>query len=146
MSALFNDSRVWANARPVLAALIGGGAYGCWAAFTHHQFGLGVALHAGLTQVALSVAATLVAVLILERLFRWPSNPVRGFWLAALGTSTLGTIWLYVGHSLAGTPHIALTIAPPVIIGGVSDFLYAGALLALSRRRADMDKAPARKA
>jgi hypothetical protein len=144
MSALFSSARVRAHARPVLAALIGGGAYGCWAAFTHHRLGLGVAMHAGLTQVALSVAATLVAVLILERLFRWPSNPVRGFWLAALGTSMLGTVWLYVGHALAGTPHIAVTIAPPVIVGAVSDFLYAGALLALARRRADIDAVPVR--
>jgi hypothetical protein len=144
MSALFSSATVRAQARPVLAALAGGGAYGCWAAFTHHRLGFGEAVHAGLTQVALSVASTLVAVLILERLFRWPSNPVRGFWLAALGTSTLATIWLYVGHTLAGTPHIALTIAPPVVVGTVSDFLYAGALLALAKRRADIDEVPAR--
>ena len=138
MSALLSSRRVREHARPVLAALIGGGAYGCWAAFTHHRLGLGVAMHAGLTQVALSVAATLVAVLILERLFRWPSNPVRGFWLAALGTPTLATVWLGVGHALAGTPNIAITIAPPVIVGAASDFLYAGALLALAGRRADI--------
>jgi hypothetical protein len=144
MSALFSSARVRAHARPVLAALIGGGAYGCWAAFTHHRLGLGVAMRASLTQVALSVAATLVAVLILERLFRWPSNPAHGFWLAALGTSTLGTVWLYVGHALAGTPHIAVTIAPPVIVGAVSDFLYAGALFALAKRSADTDEVPVR--
>ena len=144
MTALFSSARVRAHARPVLAALMGGGAYGCWAAFTHHRLGLGMATRAGLTQVALSVVATLVAVLILERLFRWPSNPLRGFWLAALGTSMLGTVWLYVGHVLAGTPDIAVTIAPPVIVGAVSDFLYAGALLALARRRADIDKVPVR--
>jgi hypothetical protein len=144
MSGLFTSARVRAHARPVLAALAGGGTYGCWAALTHHRSGLGVAVRAGLTQVALSVAATLVAVLILERLFRLPSNPVRGFWLAALGTSTLSAIWLYVGHAVAGTPHIAVTIAPPLIVGTVSDFLYAGALLALAKRRADTDEVPVR--
>jgi hypothetical protein len=138
MSALLSSRRVRGHARPVLAALIGGGAYGCWAAFTHHRLGFGVAMRAGLTQAALSVIATLVAVLVLERLFRWPSNPVRGFWLAALGTSMLGTVWLYAGHALAGTPHIAVTIAPPVIVGAASDFLYAGALLALARRGGDI--------
>jgi hypothetical protein len=140
VSALFSNERVRAHARPVLAALIGGGAYGCWAAYTHHRLGLGVVMRAGLTQLVLSVFSTLVAVLILERLFRLPSNPVRGFWLAALGTSTLAIVWLYVGHALAGTPHIAVTIAPPVIVGTVSDFLYAGMLLALTRRRADVDE------
>jgi hypothetical protein len=137
MSALLSSGRLREHARPVLAALVGGGAYGCWAAFTHHRLGLGVAMRAGLTQVALSVIVTLVAVLVLERLFRWPSNPVRGFWLATLGTSTLGTVWLAVGHVLAGTPNIAVTIAPPVIVGAACDFLYAGALLALARRGAD---------
>ncbi|ULP41204.1 hypothetical protein [Mycobacterium lentiflavum] len=124
------------HARPVLAALIGGVAYGCWAAFTHHRLGLAAEMHAGFAQLALSVIATLVAALILERLFRWPSNPVRGFWLAALGTSTLSAVWLYLGHALAGTPNIVVTIAPPVIIGTASDFLYAGALLVLARRGA----------
>ena len=144
MSAPRSSGRVRGNARPVLAALIGGGAYGCWAAFTHDRFGLGVAMRAGLAQIALSVIATLVAVLVLERLFRWPPNPVRGFWLAALGTSTLSAVWLYVGHALAGTPNIVVTIAPPVIVGTASDFLYAGALLALARRGADIDEAPVR--
>ncbi|MEM6109832.1 hypothetical protein AAHS21_26915 [Mycobacterium sp. 050272] len=125
-----------AHARPVLAALFGGGAYGCWAAFTHHRLGLEVAVRAGFAQLALSVIATLLAVLMLERLFRVPSDPVRGFWLAALGTSTLSAIWLYVGHELAATPNIAVTIAPPVIVGTASDFLYAGALLVLARRGA----------
>jgi hypothetical protein len=144
MSALLSGGRLREHARPVLAALVGGAAYGCWAAFTHLQLGLGVAARAGVTQAALSVIATLVAVLILERLFRWPSNPARGFWLAALGTSTLGTVWLYVGHALAGTANIAVTIAPPVIVGAASDFLYAGALLALARRAADNAGAPVR--
>jgi hypothetical protein len=138
MSALLTNGRLKEHARPVLAALVGGGAYGCWAAFTHLRCGFGVAIRAGLAQLALSVIVTLVAVLVLERLFRWPSNPVRGFWLAALGTSTLGTVWLAVGHALAGTPNIVVTIAPPVIVGTVSDFLYAGALLVLARRGADI--------
>ena len=134
MTTLLSTRRLWDVARPVLAALVGGGAYGCWAMFTHHRLGLGVALHAGLTQVALSVIATLVAVLILERLFRLPSNPTHGFWLAAPGTSTLAIIWLVGGHALAGTPNIAVTIAPPAIVGTVCDFLYAGMLLTLAKR------------
>jgi hypothetical protein len=45
-----------------------------------------------------------------------------------------------VGHALAGTPNIAITIAPPVIVGTASDFLYAGALLVLAKRGADIAK------
>jgi len=48
------------RARPVLVALAAGAAYGSWAAFTHHRHGAGIALRAGLTQFALSMAATLV--------------------------------------------------------------------------------------
>lgn len=125
--------------RPVLLALVAGGMYGSWAAFAHHGLGVGVALRAGWTQVMLSVTATLVLVLVLERLFRFPLNPVRGFWLAAVGTSALSIVWLVVGHALAGTPRILAAIAPSVIVGTVFYFGYARMLLGRARRGADVD-------
>jgi hypothetical protein len=100
------------RARPLLVALVAGGSYGSWAAFAHHRLGPRIALRTGLTQVALSLTATLVLVLVLERLFRRQSNPVRGFWFASVGTSMLGTAWLVVGYAVTGTPHIAVTITP----------------------------------
>jgi hypothetical protein len=122
----------------LLVSLGAGGMYGSWAAFVHIHCGLGagVALCAGWTQVGLSVATTLVFALLLERLFRWPSNPLHGFWLAATASSVLGAIWLVIGHRLAGTPHILEAIAPSVIIGTAFDFTYAGRLLALAKRDA----------
>jgi hypothetical protein len=134
MSAGTSKRRLRAGLRPFLVSLGAGGMYGSWAAFVHIHCGLGagVALCAGWTQVGLSVGATLLFALLLERLFRWPSNPVHGFWLAALVSSALGTAWLSVGHALAGTPHIAAAIAPSVIVGGVFDFAYAGRLLMLA--------------
>jgi hypothetical protein len=98
----------------------------------------------GVTQVAVSLTATLVLSLWLERLFRWQSNPVRGFWFAFVGTTMLRTTWLVVGHTLAGTQHIALTIAPPMVMGGVFNFTYARALFARARRSAGRGSPPSR--
>jgi hypothetical protein len=134
MSAPAVSRRSRKHARPVLVALVAGGAYGSWAGFAHHRLGVGVALRAGSTQVALSVTATLMLVMVLERLFRWQSNPVRGFWLGWFGTSALATAWLVVGHALAGTPHIAVAIAPSMIIGTAFYFVYARTLLVQARR------------
>jgi hypothetical protein len=140
MSTRTSSGRLLEQVRPFLVAFSAGGLYGSWAGFVHRGLGAGVAMQAGCTQVGLSMFTTLVFVLLLERLFRWPSNPVHGFWLAALVSSTLGTAWLGVGHALAGTPHIAAAIAPSVIVGGVFDFSYAGRLLMLARRGADVGR------
>ncbi len=122
------------RARPALVASVAGASCGSWAGFAHHTLGLGVALRAGLTQVVLSLTATVVLALVLERLFRRQSNPLRGFWFAAGGTSMLGTAWLVVGHALAGTPHIAVTITPPMILGAVFSFAYARTLFVRAAR------------
>jgi hypothetical protein len=125
------------RARPVLIALSAGIAYGCWASFVHGDNGLGVALRAGLTQAALSLTATLVMALLLERLFRLPSNPVRGFWLAFLVTVNLSAAWLTVGHLLMGTPHVLAAMAPSVIVGTALYFVYARMLLIRARKAPD---------
>jgi hypothetical protein len=142
MSTLGADPNLRTYIRPVLVALVAGGSYGAWAAFACHRFGAGAALLAGGTQVALSVTATLVLALVLERLFRLPSTPVRGFWLAWLGTSALALTWLVVGHALAGTPRIFVAITPSAIVGTVGYFVYARLLLARAGRRADSAESP----
>jgi hypothetical protein len=139
VSARGADQGPRAYIRPLSSALVAGGLYGSWAAFAHHGLGAGVALRAAWTQVVLSVTATLVLVLVLERLFRWPLNPVRGFWLAAVGTSTLSIVWLIMGHALAGTPRILAATAPSVIVGTVLYCGYAGMLLGRAARGADVD-------
>lgn len=120
--------------RPVLTSLAAGGVYGGWAGFVHHSLGARVMLHAGLTQAALSTATTLVLTLVLERLFRWAPNPLRGFWFAPVSTTALATTWLVVGNALAGTPHIALAIAPSVVVGAGGSFVYAYILLSQARK------------
>ncbi len=77
----------------------------------------------------LSAATTLVLTAVLERVFRLPAKPRHGFWLAPLVTTALATVWLVVGNALAGTPHIAIAIAPSVIVGGAACFAYTRTLL-----------------
>ncbi len=134
MSAPESGGWLRAHVRPLLVALAAGGSYGGWAAFAHHRLGAAVALRAGLMQSVLSVTATLMLVLVLERLFRWQSNPVRGFWFASLGTSTVAAVWLIAGHMVAGTPHIAVAIAPSLIVGTAFYFVYARTLLRQARQ------------
>ncbi|AGC64175.1 putative membrane protein [Mycobacterium liflandii 128FXT] len=122
------------NARPALLAMWAAMSYGCSAAVTHYRSGVIVALHAGLTQAALSLSATLVLALTLERLVRWPANPRRGFWMAAVVNSMLTASWLVIGHLIAGTSNILVTIAPSLIIGIASNFAYSRILFVEARR------------
>ncbi len=116
-----------------LVALAAGALYGSWAGLAHVRMGLGVVLGAGLTQAVLSAISTLFLMALLARLFRWPSSAVHGFWLAALGAPTLVIAGLVAGHALAGTPHIAVAIAPSVIVGTAGSIAYARTLLAHAR-------------
>ena len=127
------------RARPMVIAAVASAVYGGWAAAAHVRLGASVAVHAGLTQAVLSAVTTLGLVLVLERLFHWASNPVRGFWLASIGASTLAIAWLAGGHALAGTPHIALAIAPSAIVGVVCCFGYARTLLVRASRASERD-------
>lgn len=124
--------------RRVAMALFNGLLTGSWAAFANYGAGPAVALRAAATQCAFTFAGAIFLLLILERLFRWPATPERGFWLAAVGTPALGAATLAVGHALAGTPHIAATIAPPVLAGTVMCVIYARAMLIDARRQRDI--------
>jgi hypothetical protein len=119
--------------RPAVVALGAGVLYGSWAAWANHEHGLRAMLKAAGAQAALSVAATLGLVLILEYLFRRAPSPRVGFWLASSGTSSIAVIALVAGHTLAGTPNIWTTIAPSVVVGTV---FYFGYSLTLLRTRA----------
>ena len=122
------------HGRPMLIALISAAAYGGWAAFAHHRYGLAVALHAGMTQAGLSFIATLVLVSVLERLYRWSPSPVAGSVFAPFLTAMLLVVWLAVGHFLMGTPHVVAAMAPSVLIGTALFFIYGRGLLAQDRK------------
>jgi hypothetical protein len=124
----------WARVRPYVTALGAGAMHGSWAAWANRAAGREASLRAAATQATMSMAATLLLVLLLERLFRWPRSPAHGFWLAAVGTSSTSVAALVLAHALNGTPRIAVTIAPSVAIGTMFYFAYARMLLAAARK------------
>lgn len=130
MVAVVRNGWTREGARQVLLALGAGVLYGSWAAFANQAGGAAVALRAALTQMLLSMAATLMLELVLERLFRLGRTPRRGFWLSWLGSSMLAATALVTGHVLVGTPHVATTIAPSLMVGTALCYLYARGMLA----------------
>lgn len=139
MSMVCENAGLATRSRAMRSAAAAGTCYGIWAGLTHQHMGADVALRAAATQVVLSVSLTLLLALILERLFRLPSDPVRGCWLAALVTSALSIAWLFVGHTLMGTPRVLLAITPSSIVGTAFYCTYAVALLRHARRRRAAD-------
>ncbi|WP_241010578.1 hypothetical protein [Mycobacterium camsae] len=118
------------RARRLLLALGAGALYGGWAAVANCAEGPAVALRAAATQLLLSTFAALALELLIERIYRSARTSGQGFWLAATGASTSAGSALAAGHGLMGTPHIARTIAPSVVIGTVFCFAYARTLIA----------------
>lgn len=122
-------ARAGLRARRLLLALGAGALYGGWAAVANHDQGPAAALRAAATQLLLSTSATLALELLIERIFRSARTPGRGFWLAATVASTSAAATLAAGHALMGTPHIARTIAPSIVIGTAFCFAYARTLI-----------------
>jgi len=102
--------------------------YGSWALYANWHHGSEAAFRAAGAQAALSVTATLTAVLFLEWAFALFSNASTGFWVSAIATSALGGSAMALGHWAAGTPEIAITIGPSVVIGTTFYFVYASFL------------------
>lgn len=119
--------------RPLILATAAATFYGIWAFIANG--GSDAGLSAGMTQAILSFCAANVLALVLEWLFRVAGSANRGFALAAIGTSLISAFVIGVGHHIAGTPHVALTIAPSVVVGTVVYTLYAWRLRAASRPR-----------
>ncbi len=102
--------------------------YGSWAYFANHNEGEDAGLVAALVQGLLSFTATVVLVVLLERLFAAGRSPARGFWLAGLGSSSIAALVMASVHGIAGTPQLLLTIAPSLVIGTTFSFVYAAGL------------------
>ena len=120
--------------RPLALAVGASLLYGSWALYANR--GTGSAARAALAQVTFSFCATLTLALVLERLFRAGRTPDQGFWLAAVGTSTLAAALVTTTHLLASTPHLLLTVAPSITIGTLVYFSYAFGLRSAARRGA----------
>jgi len=133
LEAGLSDSTVeestWVDrARPFVVALGAGLIYGSWALYINSGHGLDAAFRAAGAQAALSITATLTAVLFLEWVFARFSNPSAGYWVSGASTAALGGGAMAAGHYAAGTPEIIPTIAPSVVIGTTFYFVYASFL------------------
>ncbi|MCY0994764.1 hypothetical protein OV203_46995 [Nannocystis sp. ILAH1] len=82
-------------------------------------------LQAGLAQALTSFVLTLGLTAVLERLFALSSDKNVGCVVAAGGTTTLGALVTAGAHWFAGTPQIALTIGPSVVLGAFVFSIYA---------------------
>lgn len=120
--------------RPLLLGVAAALLYGAWALYANGGAGSGAAVRAALTQAGFSFVATFVLAVVLERLFRAGATPSRGFWLASVGTSTLGAGAVAVTHAISGTPRILVTIAPSVAVGTLVYTAYAWGLRVAAQR------------
>lgn len=93
-------------------AVLGGAAYGSWATYANWSAGSSHALRIGGTHFAMSTGLTLAGVAIMNRLFRLAGDPRGGAVLAFCGSMAFTYALLIGVHSLIGTPHILLTLAP----------------------------------
>lgn len=114
--------------RPLISAVGAVLVQGSWALYANWVAGADAATRAGITQAIFSFSATFVMSVILERLFRVGRTPSHGFWIAAVGTSTINAVLVSATHWIAGTPRVLATITPSVAIGTVFYTMYAWGL------------------
>jgi len=109
-----------------LAALIG---YGAWAWFANSAEGDGAAGKAALVQGGYSFVLTYVMTYVTEWLYCYTGG--RG-WLTTFLSSILLLVSAYSIHRLAGTPEVAMTIAPGYFIGTVYTAFFVAYLKGLN--------------
>ena len=104
--------------------------YGAWAFLANLGHGGAIALRAGLTQGASSGTTTLVIGAVIEGIHAaLPPRPYRAALATGVSASLAALFHLSV-HLIAGTPAIARTILPSVVIGYVFAAFYATRLAA----------------
>ncbi|NUP05421.1 MAG: hypothetical protein HOW73_05100 [Polyangiaceae bacterium] len=114
----------------VLAALLWGG----WALYVNASAGAGPAARATLAQALLSFSATAGLSFVLERLFRLGRTPLRGFFIAAVGTTSISASTMATVHAIVGTPRILATVGPTVALGATFFTVYAWGLRSAASR------------
>lgn len=109
----------------MLAAVL---VYGTWAFTANLAHGPAVALRAGLTQGASSGTTTLVIGTLIEALHAALAPGRRRVLVTTVAAGSLAALVHLGVHLAAGTPEIARTILPSVIIGYAFAALYASRL------------------
>ncbi len=116
-----------------LGAVLGGAAYGSWATFVNASAGVQSALRIGITHFAMTTGLTLFGVGIMNRLFGRTRGPRTGAALACAGSLAFTYGLLISVHTLIGTPHILLTLAPGLLPTLAFCSLYSLLLLRQAR-------------
>jgi hypothetical protein len=98
-----------------LGAVLGGACYGSWAGFANWSAGAHAALRIAFIHFLMSSGLTLAGVAIMNRLFRIARRPRNGAVIAFCGSMAFTYALLIGVHTLIGTPHILLTLAPGFI-------------------------------
>lgn len=98
------------------AAVIRGG----WALLVNAGAGWESALRALGAQLVWSFAASFTLSMLHRTLFRAGGTPNRGFWLSAVGATAIGVGGGTLIHELAGTPNVALTMAPSLALASIA--------------------------
>ena len=98
-----------------LGAVLGGACYGSWATFANWSAGATTAMRIGTAHFAMSTGLTMAGVAIMNRLFALSRDPRRGAVIAFCGSMAFTYTLLISVHTLIGTPHILLTLAPGFI-------------------------------
>jgi len=108
------------------AALLG---YGGWAWFANSGAGDAAATKAAFVQGGYSFVLTFVMTYVTEWLYCYTGG--RG-WFTTFLSSFLLLVSAYSIHRLAGTPEVAMTIAPGFIIGTVYTAFFVAYLKGLN--------------
>lgn len=118
--------------RPILRSLglaIGAMAlYGSWAYFANRGHGSKAAWRAACTQGFISFTITFLMTALMEGLHRLGSRRLSRFLLPAGGAMLLGMTYSIGMHLVMGTPEVAKTVTPILLIATTYTLLYSANL------------------
>jgi hypothetical protein len=103
--------------------------YGSWAYFANRAHGPHLALRAAATQGFVSLTLTFVVTALMEGLHRMGSRRSTQFLFPAVGAILFGAAYSTFMHHFMGTPEMARTILPIVLIGGTYTLSYSANLV-----------------
>ncbi len=120
-------------------ACLGAAVYAAWAVWANWDAGSRIAFTAGFAHWVASTFLTYTGTAVMRRLYRQGSCVSQAGALSFCGGLLYTYALLFGAHTLAGTAHIALTLA----VGVIPNVLFCGSYtLLLSRTQAPISKVP----